>query len=127
MSGQVSTRLEREKTDGADGANAPAVETAGVEFEEVEFDERLEDTALYKHTSATVEALYRQNGRFFLQKEYYADWGEDASVEDCEWIDCECDPLSAAEAELWLEHNCGERDEVALKVAELDRKDGVGK
>jgi hypothetical protein len=42
-------------------------------------------------------------------------------------MEFEDERLSPAEAEVWLEHNCGQRDEVAVKVAELDKQDGVVK
>ena len=109
------------------GQAGTAVETVEVECDEdIELDQNLEDTILWKHVAATVETLYRQKGRFFLGKEYLWAVGEDAAVEDCTWEDSDWEPLSATQAEAWLEHNCGQRDDVAQKIAELDERDGIG-
>lgn len=128
----ATTRRKRKaETNVADGVSTPAVETIEVEAldlaEEVEFDDSRDETALYRRVTATVETLYRQKGQFFLFKEYAFAWGEDASIEDCCTEEYDSDRLSAAEAEVWLEHYCGERDQVAEKVAELDEQDGVRK
>ena len=101
-------------------------ETA-VETVEVEFDEGREDTALYMQGTTTVETLHRQKGHFFLHKEHRYDCGEDVSFEaplDCEY---ECYEIPAAKAEAWLKRHCGQRDDVAQKIAKLDEQDGVGK
>jgi hypothetical protein len=114
-----------------DDAKASAVGTIEVEAldlaEEVEFDDSRDETALYRRVTATVETLYRQKGQFFLFKEYAFAWGEDASIEDCCTEEYDSERLSPAEAEVWLEHYCGERDEVTERVAELDKQDGVVK
>ncbi len=130
----MTSKSKGEKTVGTEVAVAtPAVEDEGVGFDEdVEFDDnKLEQSALYRDASATVEILCRQGGKFFLYKEHYDAGGVDASVQDCcdYWMDSESDPISQAEAEVWLEHHCGQRDrdEVNAKIADLDKGDGVGR
>jgi len=128
----ATTRRKRKaETNVADGVSTPAVGTSVVEAldlaEEVEFDMSRDETALYKRVTATVETLYRQKGQYFLFKEFAFAWGEDASIEDCCTEEYDSERLSPAEAEVWLEHNCGQRDEVAERVAELDGQDGVVK
>ncbi len=112
-----------------------AIEHAGtaVDVDDVEFDESGLDTALCKRAVALVETLYRQRKQFFLRIERRFAWGGYTDFENgIDYDDCSDDSseivhLSDVQAAKWMKSHCIEREDVDMRISELDRMDGVSK